>query len=55
MSDNYTDFSKQTVTIPLIQRDYVQGADRNAVKRNKFLDSLFEALRTETASSGSPH
>lgn len=48
MSDNYTDFSKQTVTIPLIQRDYVQGADRNAVKRNKFLDSLFEALRTDT-------
>ena len=48
MSDNYTDFSKQTVTIPLIQRDYVQGADRNAVKRNAFLDCLFEALRTDT-------
>mgnify|MGYP002549414334 CR=1 FL=1 len=48
MSDNYTEFSKQTVAIPLIQRDYVQGADRNAVKRNSFLENLFEALRTDT-------
>lgn len=47
MSDNYIEFSKQTVIIPLIQRDYVQGADRNASKRDAFLDNLFEALRID--------
>lgn len=44
MSENYIEFSKQIITIPLIQRDYVQGADCNAEKRDAFLNKLFEAL-----------
>lgn len=32
------------VMIPIIQRDYIQGSDSQAEKRNKFLDSLFSTL-----------
>ena len=42
----YTDFLKEykSVDIPLIQRDYVQGADVNHVKRDEFLNVLLDAL-----------
>lgn len=43
MSENYIEF-QTIITIPLIQRDYVQGADCNAEKRDAFLNKLFEAL-----------
>lgn len=32
------------VMIPIIQRDYIQGNNSQAEKRNKFLDSLFSTL-----------
>lgn len=42
---NYSQFSeKQGVAIPIIQRDYVQGLDRNFAKRDKFLRSIIKAL-----------
>lgn len=49
MQTRYDDFaSKYAVEIPMIQRDYVQGADANAEKRNKFLTAIFDALLNGT-------
>lgn len=43
----YHSFAAQnSVAIPIIQRDYVQGADINAKKRNGFLKAILEALLT---------
>ena len=43
--EKYSDFAnKNGVAIPIIQRDYVQGAKVNFEKRNKFLSSLLDAL-----------
>ncbi|MCC8118539.1 MAG: DUF262 domain-containing protein [Bacteroidales bacterium] len=43
--DNYFDFASQWgVAIPIIQRDYVQGANINYEKRDAFMDELFNAL-----------
>lgn len=45
MKDKHSDFaSKSGVAIPIIQRDYVQGADFNFEKRDRFMESLFQAL-----------
>lgn len=45
MKDKHSDFaSKSAVAIPIIQRDYVQGADVNFEKRDRFMESLFQAL-----------
>lgn len=46
MKDFKTFAKENKVRIPLIQRDYVQGSDTNANKRNKFLDALLSALKT---------
>lgn len=37
-------FTSNGIEIPLIQRDYVQGSDQQAEKRDAFTDSLFAAL-----------
>lgn len=45
MKFKYIDFIKTfTINIPAIQRDYVQGANKNAGKRDEFLDAIFNAL-----------
>ena len=45
MKKNYIEFiSKYKVNIPSIQRDYVQGADAYAEKRNAFLETILESL-----------
>ena len=45
MYERYNDFaSEYEVAIPIIQRDYVQGADANFEKRDRFLASIFDAL-----------
>lgn len=45
MFERYNDFaSEYEVAIPIIQRDYVQGADANFEKRDRFLASIFDAL-----------
>ncbi len=46
MKDFKTFAQENKVRIPLIQRDYVQGSDANADKRNKFLNALLSALKT---------
>lgn len=47
MADSYTDFIKdKIVVIPVIQRDYVQGAERNREKREEFLTVLLGALKS---------
>ena len=46
MKDFKTFAQENKVRIPLIQRDYVQGSDINADKRNKFLNALLSALKT---------
>ncbi len=48
MKERYNDFSTTPVAIPIIQRDYVQGSDNNAEKRDKFLESLLQALAEKT-------
>jgi len=48
MKDFKTFAQENKVRIPLIQRDYVQGSDANADKRNKFLNALLSALKTGT-------
>lgn len=46
---NFKTFAQENkVRIPLIQRDYVQGSDMNAARRDKFLDALLSALETGT-------
>lgn len=37
-------FAENGIEIPLIQRDYVQGSNMQAEKRDAFIDSLFAAL-----------
>lgn len=50
MSTDYMKFSKErVVAIPVIQRDYVQGADRNRAKRDEFLRSLLRCLQSDDA------
>lgn len=50
MSTDYMKFSKnRVVAIPVIQRDYVQGADRNRSKRDEFLTNLMGSLQSEDA------
>lgn len=45
MKIRYSDYIADTATeIPTIQRDYVQGADRNREKRDAFLREIFTAL-----------
>ena len=46
MKDFKTFAQENKVRIPLIQRDYVQGSEINADKRNKFLNALLSALKT---------
>lgn len=47
MRERYNEFtSEYGVAVPIIQRDYVQGADANFEKRDKFLESIFDALLT---------
>lgn len=41
-------FQKYNIEIPLIQRDYVQGSNKQAKKRDEFIDSLFESLTDHT-------
>ncbi|MDE6741528.1 MAG: DUF262 domain-containing protein [Muribaculaceae bacterium] len=49
MKDKHSDFaSKSGVAIPIIQRDYVQGAEVNFEKRNTFMEEIFNALLTAT-------
>lgn len=48
MKDFKTFAQENKVRIPLIQRDYVQGSDMNAAKRDKFLNALLSALETGT-------
>ena len=46
---NFKDFTtKYIIRIPMIQRDYVQGLDANAKKRDKFLRNLLSSLRDGT-------
>lgn len=43
--NTYKDFiTKYALTIPEIQRDYVQGSDINKEKRNAFIDNIIEHL-----------
>ncbi len=45
MKSRYNTFSATTpVAIPIIQRDYVQGSDANARRRDKFLKAILNAL-----------
>ena len=45
MKDKHSEFaSRSGVAIPIIQRDYVQGADVNFEKRDSFMNSLFNSL-----------
>lgn len=47
MQKKYDEFSlENNVAIPIIQRDYVQGADKNYEKRNKFIKQLLDSLLT---------
>lgn len=39
-----TFFKENNIEIPLIQRDYVQGSNRQSEKRDAFIDSLYDAL-----------
>lgn len=44
-TERYNKFAgRNGVAIPIIQRDYVQGADVNFEKRDKFIKKLFDAL-----------
>ena len=50
MAENVINTFKQLaennqITIPIIQRDYVQGADANATKRDRFITVLLNALK----------
>ena len=46
MFERFNEFaSEYGIAIPIIQRDYVQGAEANFEKRDKFLKSIFDALR----------
>lgn len=46
MATKTNDFYKNnSIKIPIIQRDYVQGSNLWAVKRDEFICSLFDALR----------
>lgn len=36
--------SDNSIAIPILQRDYVQGSDKNSEKRNKFVKHLLDAL-----------
>lgn len=49
MKTRFSDYIANTVTeIPTIQRDYVQGADRNRDKRDPFLRQILTALLPES-------
>lgn len=51
MAINYMEFiGDKVVVIPVIQRDYVQGADRNREKREEFLTVLLGALKSDRGS-----
>ncbi|MDE6027028.1 MAG: DUF262 domain-containing protein, partial [Muribaculaceae bacterium] len=42
---NYTEYTKEYATdIPIIQRDYVQGSDANAEKRDSFIKMILDNL-----------
>lgn len=44
-TEKYNKFAgRNGVAIPIIQRDYVQGADVNFEKRDKFIKKLLDAL-----------
>lgn len=44
--ENYMNFlEKYVLSIPPIQRDYVQGSDVNREKRDKFIDAILERLK----------
>lgn len=54
--DNYSTYNATTYTdIPMIQRDYVQGDDRNAEKRDKFLLAIFKSLAGMKDDNGNPY
>lgn len=49
MQINFDEFlSAYNIAIPILQRDYVQGADKNSEKRNKFVKQLLDALLNNT-------
>lgn len=53
---NYSNFNDSHICeIPLIQRDYVQGAEINAEKRDNFLTSIFKALIGADDEHGNPY
>lgn len=50
VNSNFISFYQyNNIEIPLIQRDYVQGSNLQAEKRDAFIDSLYTALTDETA------
>src|SRR5574344_1585438 len=45
VNSNFSTFlSSNDIEIPLIQRDYVQGSNKQSEKRDAFIDSLFTAI-----------
>ena len=49
VNSNFISFyQNNNIEIPLIQRDYVQGSNLQAEKRDAFIDSLYAALTDET-------
>lgn len=51
VNSNFTSFYKDNnIEIPLIQRDYVQGSNSQAEKRDAFIDALYAALLDESHS-----
>ena len=55
-TSTYCEYNRsQYSDIPMIQRDYVQGADINAEKRDKFLNNIFMSLAGLTDNTGKPY
>ena len=38
----------EKIEIPMIQRDYAQGRENESEVRNRFLDAIFESLKSKT-------
>lgn len=52
----YSDYNKTLISdIPMLQRDYVQGLDINASKRDSFLKSIFSSLAGLPDDNGKPY
>jgi hypothetical protein len=49
INSNFIEFLNQhDICVPIIQRDYVQGSDLYASKRDEFIDSLLSAISEES-------